>query len=307
VIEVESLSKFYGSTEAVHDVSFSLEKGEVVGLVGRNGAGKSTLMNIMAGCLAPTSGTVRVGRHDVVEQPYAARAHLGFLPEYTPLYEDLTVEAFLRYLGQLRGLAGAKLDERVRRSLASTDIADRADDVIGTLSLGYRKRVGIAQAIIHAPELVILDEPISGLDPFQIKAMRELISELRDEHAVLLSSHILSEVEESCDRFLIIHQGRLVSRSERADADVARLDISLRGDIEQALSILRSHEGVRKVEDIEPSQDGTTLAVTFTGDIGARLNKILVEAGFEIVRLQPFRSSLEAEFISLTQSEEVVQ
>ncbi|RME01395.1 MAG: ABC transporter ATP-binding protein, partial [Deltaproteobacteria bacterium] len=210
MIELQGLTKFYGTTCAVSDLSCSIPKGEIVGILGLNGAGKSTLLRMLAGDLLPTAGTIRIGEVDAVAEPQRIRARIGFLPEEPPLYDEMTVRGYLRYLARLRGLDARRASARLEEVMARTGIEDYADEPIGTLSTGYRKRLGIAQAIVHEPLLVILDEPISGLDPVQIAQMREMIRSLRGEHTVLVSSHILPEIHETCDEILVLRNGELV-------------------------------------------------------------------------------------------------
>ena len=211
MIEVENLSKRYGDAEAVRDVSFRVDTGEVVGFVGPNGAGKTTTMKVLACLMPPTAGIARIAGFDTVEHSADARRRLGYLPESVPLYTDMTVRQYLSYMAALRDVPKARRAERVAEVIAAVGTEEYADRRIGTLSKGFRQRVGIGQAVIHEPAVVILDEPTSGLDPAQRIEMRSLITNIGREHAVLLSSHILSEVALGCDRIVVIDRGSIVA------------------------------------------------------------------------------------------------
>ena len=210
MIEVSHLSRFYGDHRAVDDVSFTIASNTIVGFLGLNGAGKTTTLKVIAGLLPPSAGTVSVDGEDLASAPESFRKRIGFLPETPPLYTEQTVREFLRFVGRLRGMPAAEVEQRLPEVLERCQLGGRGDWVIGQLSHGYRKRVGIAQAIIHRPTLVILDEPISGLDPVQIVEMRKVIRGLAEECTVLVSSHILSEIEQTCDRILVLQAGKLV-------------------------------------------------------------------------------------------------
>ena len=211
MIEVENVSKRYGDAEAVRDVSFRVDTGEVVGFVGPNGAGKTTTMKVLACLMPPTAGIARIAGFDTVDHSADARRRLGYLPESVPLYTDMTVRQYLSYMAALRDVPKARRAERVAEVIAAVGTEEYADRRIGTLSKGFRQRVGIGQAVIHEPAVVILDEPTSGLDPAQRIEMRSLITNIGREHAVLLSSHILSEVALGCDRIVVIDRGRVVA------------------------------------------------------------------------------------------------
>ncbi|MCY4582140.1 MAG: ABC transporter ATP-binding protein [Chloroflexi bacterium] len=211
MIEVENVSKRYGDAEAVRDVSFRVDTGEVVGFVGPNGAGKTTTMKVLACLMPPTAGIARIAGFDTVDHSADARRRLGYLPESVPLYTDMTVRQYLSYMAALRDVPKARRAERVSEVIAAVGTEEYADRRIGTLSKGFRQRVGIGQAVIHEPAVVILDEPTSGLDPAQRIEMRSLITNIGREHAVLLSSHILSEVALGCDRIVVIDRGRVVA------------------------------------------------------------------------------------------------
>jgi ABC-type multidrug transport system ATPase subunit len=209
VIEIQELYKYYGDQRAIGPLTTNIERGEIIGLLGLNGAGKTTTLRILACDLLPTSGSVKVAGVDVVERPDEVKSKVGYLPDRPPLYEDLSVRDYLTFAARLRGVPADKTAKLVAEAVELTELGDVSKKIIGSLSHGYKQRVGIAQAIVHAPELVVLDEPISGLDPVQIVEMRELVKNLKGEHTVVLSSHILSEISETCDRILVINSGKI--------------------------------------------------------------------------------------------------
>jgi ABC-2 type transport system ATP-binding protein len=211
VIEINDLTKYYGERKAVGPLSFSIADGEIVGLLGLNGAGKTTTLRVLACDLLPSSGAVRVDGLDVVDQPNDVRARIGYLPDVPPLYGEMTVRDFLTFAARLRGMNADDAAARVPEVMEATYTDGVADDVISSLSHGFKQRVGIAQAIVHRPKLLVLDEPISGLDPVQIVEMREMLRGLKGEHTILLSSHILSEISETCDRILVIRDGQIAA------------------------------------------------------------------------------------------------
>lgn len=217
LVTVEHLTRYYGDARAVADVSFEARRGEVLGFLGPNGAGKSTTMQIISGALAPSAGRVLIDGVDILDEPRLAKRQIGYLPEQPPLYRELTVDEYLRYCARLRGMARRHVAAAVARARERCGLEGSGGRLIGNLSMGYRQRVGIAQAIIHSPAVLVLDEPTVGLDPIQIRDIRALIRELRREHSVILSTHILPEVQAICDRVQIIHEGRLVL-DERLDA-----------------------------------------------------------------------------------------
>ena len=211
MIQVSHLTKYYGDFLAVNDLSFEIQDGHVYGFLGPNGAGKSTTMNIMTGCLSPTDGTVKIGGFDILEQPEAAKKLIGYLPEQPPLYPNETPQEYLTFVGEAKGLQGGALRSQIESVMERTKITEMGDRPISALSKGYKQRVGIAQALLGDPKVVILDEPTVGLDPLQIIEIRDLIRQLGEKHTVILSSHILSEVQTICDKVLIISNGKLVA------------------------------------------------------------------------------------------------
>jgi ABC-2 type transport system ATP-binding protein len=305
VIEAEGVRKLYGGKVALDDVSFRIERGEVVGFLGLNGAGKTTMLRILCGLLLPSGGRVRVDGVDAVEQPLALRRSIGFLPDRPPLYGDMTVRDMLRYAGRLHGVAARDLDGRVNEVIALTGLSAVAGDLVETLSHGFRQRAGIATAIVHAPRLVVLDEPISGLDPAQIVEMRAVIRGLKDRHTVLMSSHILGEVSETCDRILVLHGGRIVAQGREADlarGAAIRIEVIARG----ALAALRDPallvgDGVSDLDAATVDGGLVRLRARCATDTAREgLVRALVQAGFGVRSVVPLESDLESLFLTLT-------
>jgi ABC-2 type transport system ATP-binding protein len=307
MIEVSALTKYYAQTRAIHELSFTIGEGQIVGFLGLNGAGKSTALKILAGFLLPTSGTVRIDGVDLVAEPEAMRSRIGFLPEEPPLYKDMTVTGFLQFLGKLRGMSSSAVAARLPSVLQRTALTDRKDDVIATLSLGYRKRVGIAQAIIHDPKLVILDEPVSGLDPLQRVEMRKLVRELGGQHTVLISSHNLDEVEQTCDRLLILDEGHIVAEGTEDEilhrvGGRGRIELTVVGDAGRASAIVAGVPGVSSVEPGPAREGGVDLAVAIDGNahtIGAAIAAALFGGGLGLSRLEHRTNELEELFLSI--------
>lgn len=265
MIEVERVSKKFGSLAAVSDLSFCIKPGEVVGLLGPNGAGKTTTMRLLTGFMPPTSGSIRISGFDLLEKPKEAKKRLGYLPENPPLYPELTVEETLSFAAGLRKIPKREKKEKIERALVKTGIAADRRRLVGHMSKGFRQRVGIAQAIVHQPPFLILDEPTIGLDPKQILEIRELIHQLKGDVAILLSSHILQEIQAVCDRIVMIHKGRLV-----ADAKITELTASqnkrylvtvTEGDPE-ILKALRDVRGVREVTEYASGLEEIFLKLT---------------------------------------------
>ncbi len=300
LISVEQVSRYYGKTCAVNDVSFSVHRGEVLGLLGPNGAGKSTTMQMICGVLSPSSGKIIVAGHDMYDAPKAAKKHIGFLPEQPPLYRDMSVDEYLYYAGRLRGIGKDKLKQAVAYSKERCGLAENGSRLIGNLSKGFQQRAGIAQAIIHSPAIAILDEPTSGLDPNQILEIRELISELGNDHGVILSTHILPEIQSVCDRVLIINQGHLVLDEHldklQQDGQIAPIRIAFRQP--PSLDILANVEGIVDVEQI-----GDHHFKIFCKSEITTLNRIMnlaVTSDWQLYEMIPAQDSLEETFIQLT-------
>lgn len=308
MIEVQSLSRYYGSRCAVDRVSFSISSREVVGFLGLNGAGKTTTLKVLAGLILPSGGDVSVDGVDMASSPTGIRARIGFLPEDPPLYTEMTVADSLRFVGGLRGMTNAAIAERLPGVLARTNLDDVADRVIAELSHGYRKRVGIASAIIHAPKLVILDEPISGLDPVQIVEMREVIKGLKDECTVLVSSHILSEISQTCDRILVLNNGRLVAQGTETELAGrfhigGSVDLSVRGDEAAARAALEGIEGVKKIIRLGQGEDGINIRVSMATDVREAIAAAVIGAGLGLRGLSDAHDELESIFLELTDHE----
>jgi ABC-2 type transport system ATP-binding protein len=313
MIEVRDLYKYYGEHRAAGPLSFSIAKGEIVGLLGLNGAGKTTALRVLACDLLPSSGTVRVDGVDVVDQPHEVRRRIGYLPDTPPLYGEMTVHEYLVFAARLRGLSTPDADRRARVVEGTAQLEGVRDDLISTLSHGFRQRVGIAQAVVHGPQLLILDEPISGLDPVQIVEMRQLLRSLRGEHTIVLSSHILTEISETCDRLLVLGEGRIVAAGteeelSRSLLGAAHVEVTVRTASEpQAIELLAGVEGVRRVErgsPREPGPDVVTLRIEADKDVREAVCKALVGAGMGLLEMVRRKHELESVFLRLTSGEE---
>jgi len=305
MIEVTGLTKYYGSSRAIYDLDFTIESGQIAGFLGLNGAGKSTALKVLAGYLLPTSGTVKVEGIDLLANPELLRPRIGFLPEQPPLYPEMTVRGFLTYLGRLRGLPPAGLSARVEQVAERTALAAVLDTLIGTLSLGYRRRVGIAQAIVHNPTLVILDEPISGLDPVQIVEMRHLIRQLGGDHTILISSHILTEVEETCDSLILLRDGELMAQGSEAELlqrfnSALSLRATIRGDVSAARAAVEALAMVTAVQSEELPGGDVALNITVDRDEPEAIASALVAAGIGLRRLEAGHNQLEGLFLEVT-------
>ncbi|MBQ7923201.1 MAG: ABC transporter ATP-binding protein [Clostridia bacterium] len=306
MIEVKNLVKKYGDFEAVRDVSFTVEKGKIYGFLGPNGAGKSTTMNIITGCLAATSGQVTINGYDIYEDPIEAKACIGYLPELPPLYTDMTPEEYLEFVGRAKGLKGEKLYRAVDLVIDKTALQDVKNRLIKNLSKGYKQRVGIAQAILGDPEVIILDEPTVGLDPLQIIEIRELIKELGKEHTVILSSHILAEISAVCDHVIIISHGKIVASETLENLTTlyegkSYIDMEVRGDGETAEKLALSVPGVAEAE-WEPLEAGVHMRLTMDGrkDVREDIFFRFAERRMPIVAMNYEEVTLEKVFLELT-------
>ena len=314
MIEVEHLTKRYGPLTAVNDLSFKVDKGEVVGFLGPNGAGKTTTMRVLTGYLPATDGTARVAGHDIFEEPLAVKRRIGYLPEHPPLYRDMRVRSFLDFAAQIRGVSRRDRKGRIADVMDRCSITDRADQLIGQLSKGYQQRVGVAQAIVHNPDVIILDEPTIGLDPNQIREIRNVIKGLGRDHTVILSTHILPEVEMVCDRVIIINKGEItaVDSTDNLRANMQgtqRYHVRVIGESEDARKAIREIPEVVDVSvtDGQGSEDGVGLNVDgpAESDIRPKLAAKVVERGLGLLELRRVELSLEDIFHQLTTSEEV--
>jgi len=315
LIEVRNLTRYYGSKPAIVDVTFDVEKGEVLGFLGPNAAGKTTTMRIITCYMPATSGTVKVAGFDVFEDSLEVRKRIGYMPENPPLYHDMTVESYLDFVAKIKGVEPRERKKSIDRVVELTNIRDVRKTIIGKLSKGFRQRVGLAQALIHNPEVLILDEPTVGLDPKQIIEVRKLIKDLGQEHTIILSTHILPEVSQTCDRVLIINEGRVVAEdspenlSERLQSS-EKFTIQLDVPPETALPVLEKVEGVNRVIPEKSSGDkfyNYSVETVRKKDLRKEIAKVVVENGWGLYELRPHGMSLEEVFLRLTTKEEEVE
>lgn len=309
MISVRGVTKSYGAHVAVRDLDFEITAGECVGLLGLNGAGKSTTLKMLGCLLEPTAGTIAIRGITAHERPEEIRAFVGYLPENPPLYGEMTARAYLQFAGALRGMSARHLQRRVTEVADSCDLSRVLDVQINSLSHGFQQRVGIAQAILHEPALLILDEPTQGLDPVQIAEIRALIMRLRGAHTILLSTHILAEIEAVCDRILVLHEGRVAAQGTesqlvaRYGAAGGELEAEVRGEeaaVIAALEALRNGEDPTLAWQLRQEPDGTLrIHLTASRDLRATLSRALVAAGLDLLALRRSQSGLEAMFRQL--------
>lgn len=301
-VEVLNLTKRYGSQAAVDDISFAVQRGQILGFLGPNGAGKSTTMKIATGFIPPTSGTVRLEGYDVLQDPMAVRRLVGYLPEHNPLYLDQYVAEYLTFIASLHGLAGAERTRRVKEMIELVGLEREHRKKIGALSKGYRQRVGLAQALVHNPPVLILDEPTTGLDPNQIVEIRALIKRVGQEKTVIFSTHILQEVRAICDRVVIINRGKLV-----ADSPVGELSRLATGglvavaEFERAIDAAAALKRLPDVTSVDPTPASSVFRVTAAADSRAAISRLAAEQGWPLVGLRLEENSLETIFQSLTE------
>ncbi len=310
MIEVDHITKYYGQTPAVQDVSFRVEKGEILGFLGPNGAGKTTTMRMITCFLPPSEGTARVAGYDVFEDSMEVRKRIGYLPEHPPLYDDMTVASYLTFVSKIKGVDSKKRKSAVDSAAERCGLGDMRDTIIAKLSKGYRQRVGLAQALVHDPEVLILDEPTIGLDPRQIIEVRELIKGLAGDHTVILSTHILSEASMTCARVVIINKGKIVAMDtpENLTARLMgadRIYVQVKGPVEAVTAKLRE---VPNVADVVPEPGGNGARGFFVEsrekhDIRAELASMIVGSGFGLLEMKPVGMSLEEIFLQLTEEE----
>ena len=311
MIEVRHLTKRYGDTLAVDDLNFTIEKGRIYGFLGPNGAGKSTTMNIITGYLASTDGSVTINGHDILEDAEAAKKNIGYLPELPPLYFDMTVKEYLAFAAELKKIPKAERKNQISRVSATTKLDAVQNRLIKNLSKGYRQRVGLAQALLGSPEILILDEPTVGLDPKQILEIRDLIKELGKEHTVILSSHILSEISAVCDYVLILSHGKLVASDtpdnlERLAAGSNSLLMKVKGEKDTIRKDLETIEGVTGVEmsyDSDEELWKTKVSIQENVDIREKVFYAMAKANCPIYEMQVKRVSLEDVFLEITEGE----
>jgi ABC-2 type transport system ATP-binding protein len=319
MITVKDLTKRYARATAVDHISFAVAKGQIVGFLGPNGAGKTTTMRMLTCFLPPSAGTVTVAGFDVLEQPLEVKRRIGYLPETPPIYPEMETVEYLRFVGKLKGLSGAELEQRVNSVSERCAIADVRKKILGKLSKGYRQRVGLAQAIIHNPEVLVLDEPTAGLDPKQINETRDLIKGLAGDHTIILSTHILPEVEQTCEQVIIINKGKLVAtdsvrnlRASARDAESLLLEVRGRdGDLEASLVQHRLEQvpGVSRVLSKYQGDRGTVFEVESQRGrlVRGDLARAIVESGWDLNELRPAARSLEEVFLQLTGGEAAVE
>lgn len=311
LIEVKDLVKRYGNHNAVDHLSFTVADGQIFGFLGPNGAGKSTTMNIITGYLAATEGDVIIEGHNILDEPEAARRCIGYLPELPPLYPDMTVLEYLRFCGELKQLPRDHRDDQVAQAVSLTHLEEMSNRLIRNLSKGYRQRVGLAQAILGFPKIIILDEPTVGLDPKQVVEIRELIRHLAKDHTVLISSHILSEIRAVCDHVLIIRKGRLVAcdTPENLEEQLSasdRLELLVRGGEDRAAAVLDQVPGIRERRVVEHTADTVRLSLSTAGDQREALFFAFAGAGIPLLELKPRMASLEDVFLDLTDDDDAV-
>ena len=302
MIEVKNLTKKYGDFVAVNNISFTVEQGRILGFLGPNGAGKTTTMRILTTYMPPTEGTAIIDGYDIIQQPEEVRKRVGYLPETPPLYNDLTVQEYLIYAGRLKGLRGINLRKRIEYVVESVGLKEKFFDTISTLSKGYRQRVGIAQAIIHDPSVVVLDEPTIGLDPNQVIEVRKLIKQLAGSHTVILSTHILSEVTNTCDDVVIIHKGEIVAADTienltKESGSIVRYLVRVEDSGRLSFSSLKEIEGV---EDFEKIDESRFYIVTKPSSDVAQLTTEISNSGAGLIQFTPVVSTLEEIFSKLT-------
>ena len=309
MINVENLTKYYGKNLAVDNISFNVAKGEIVGLLGPNAAGKTTTMRILTGFLMPTRGDVWVAGHNMMSHSLEARRHVGYLPEVVPLYTDMSVRSYLAFLARLRGVASDRVKSRVNAVIEICHLEEYADVIIGKLSKGFRQRVGVAQAIVHEPDVLILDEPTVGIDPIEVSMTRQLIRDLGKEHTVILSTHILPEASTVCERVIIIHEGKIAAEdrienlsSLISSSKVIRLEVQ--GPVEEITRCLQKVEGVTRVSYHSPHYIVEHPAGM---DLRSHIIEAIVQGGFTLLSLESVSMSLEDIFLKLTTEEETTR
>jgi ABC-2 type transport system ATP-binding protein len=306
VVEVRNVDRYFGDRRAVRNLSFDLAAHECVGLVGLNGAGKTTTLRMLSGLCAPSRGTIHIRGARMLADAHALRANIGFLPERPPLYDAMTVESFLRFAAELRGLVTADRGPAVAQAIEATQLTQVSAQRIATLSHGYRQRVGLAQAIVHAPALVILDEPSQGLDPAQSLAMQELVRALKQQHTVLLSTHHLRDVKSCCDRVLLLHEGELIAQGSEGElltrfaAGARRVVLEARGD---RVALTKAFANVPAVKDValRAHADALIFEIEATADVRAELSRCVLGAGGDLLGLTARETGFDAVFTALSE------
>ena len=315
MIEVKNVSKMYGAFPAISDISFRVESGEILGFLGPNGAGKSTTMKIITGFMPPTAGEVSIAGYDVVTESLEARKHIGYLPETVPLYSDMNLKDYLQYMGKLRGMSADRIAQRIPEVIDICNLGDYYNTIIAKLSKGFKQRVGIAQAILHEPDVLVLDEPTIGIDPIQVVETRQLIKNLGGEHTLIISTHILPEVSQICERVIIIHEGQVIAEDTPENLALRlvgseRVDLDVKGPQQDVLVALRDVEGVREAVRIDGAP-GSVPRYRVQSELGvevrADLASMVINSGWDLLRLDGVIMSLEEIFLRLTTEDEVIQ
>ena len=309
MIEIKQLTKRYGERVAVDGLDVKLMNGKIYGLLGPNGAGKSTTMNMMTGCISPTSGSVRINGFDIETQPLEAKRFIGYLPEQLPLYPDMTPEEYLCFIAEVKGVSAERVMRQVSEVMDMTGITNRKDTLIRHLSKGYGQRVGIAQAMLGNPEIIILDEPTVGLDPKQIVEIRELIRRMSEGRTVIISSHILAEISELCDEFLVIASGSLIAKGTLEELDAMldsteTLSLTVRGDREGICAVLDTIEGAGDYEVVPSAEEGTValkVRLARGSDLRDTLFFRMAECRYAVLAMEMEQQSLEHVFLALTE------
>lgn len=310
MIEVHNLNKRYGRHTAVKDISFEVGSGKIVGFLGPNGAGKTTTLRMLTGYLPPTSGSAQIAGYDMFRQSLKARRHIGYMPENVPLYDEMRVKEYIRYRAQLKGLSGKKLRSHVGEAMELCSLHEVRRKMIKTLSKGFRQRVGLADALVHKPDLLILDEPTNGLDPNQIRSIRKLIKRLGESHTVMVSTHILSEVEMTCDHVIIIDEGRIKATGSPSELvsqmrTAGKITVELKADATKASQALSQLANIKKVSLDSTNEGWSTLSILVDAhtDSRERIANLASEQNWPVRTLHRHTATLEEVFVELTRKD----
>jgi ABC-2 type transport system ATP-binding protein len=308
MIEVKGLTKYYGEHAAISDLNFTIDRGEVIGFLGLNGAGKTTTLKILGCVLLPTAGEVTVDGIDIARDPHEIRRRIGLLPDTPPLYNEMTVDRYLRFAAELRGVSGADADKAVQEAQEKTATRDVHDQLISSLSHGYRQRVGVAQALVHKPKLLILDEPTSGLDPVQIVEMRTMIRALQGAHTILLSSHILSEISQTCDRLLVIQKGEIVAQGTEQELATqlgggGTIEVEIAGSAQRAIDAARTVTGIGACSILRETGGVAVLSLEGPPELRPKVARALIQNGLDLLRIDRGAARLESIFLKLTKTQ----
>ncbi len=305
MIQIEGLIKDYGNFRALTDISVDIKKGEVIGLLGPNGAGKTTLMRILTGYIPASLGSVKIAGKDILDEPKDVKKLIGYLPENCPLYPDMTVRDFLLSMAETKGIKGSKLKERLEYVLDAVNLKDREKSFISTLSKGYRQRVGLAQSLIHDPQILILDEPTVGLDPNQIIEIRDLIMSLKGDRTIILSSHILPEVSQLCERIIVIADGSIVAQGSESElvsqvSGSHKVHVLVQERVQEAMDLIKTIDGVQDV--LIDHNNLIEAKIQRDKDLRSQIAQVLIKSNFKLLELRGGEMTLEEIFIRLTQA-----